>query len=94
MGIANSIISRAFRKDPRKCLLCSLRGRAFTIPDLQATFAHWPQRINPEVDRLADAVGERLDLYFPRGKIGLKMQEAGVFAWDDGNDAPISLIES
>lgn len=63
MGIVTSIISRAFRKDPRKRLLCSLRGRAFTIPDLQATFAHWPQGINPEADRLADAVDERLDLH-------------------------------
>jgi hypothetical protein len=64
MGIVASIIITVFKPNPRWRLLRSIRGGTFVIPDLEETFAHWPQDINPNVKRLTKEVDRRLALYF------------------------------
>ena len=52
----------------RQQLLGSLQGCSLYIPDLQALLEHWPQYVNPELERLQKEVIERLErceLRFP-----------------------------
>ena len=46
----------------RQQLLMSLRGHTLKIPNLQVLFNHWPQHVNPELDRLRADVDERLQM--------------------------------
>jgi hypothetical protein len=36
----------------RDRLLSRMRGSTVTIPDIQAMMSHWPQGVNPEIERL------------------------------------------
>ena len=45
----------------RQQLVNSLQGCNLYIPDLQALLEHWPQYVNPEVERLRKDVAERLE---------------------------------
>ena len=47
----------------RKKLLDSLRGRQLPIPDLERFFEHWPQYVNPNLERLRIDVDEKLRRY-------------------------------
>lgn len=47
-------------QNPRQRLLESLRGQELHVPDLQPLFKHWPQSVNPNLDRLRKDVDERL----------------------------------
>ena len=49
----------------RQQLLHSLRGQSLVIPDLRTLFDHWPQGVNPEVERLREDVESRLEMYNP-----------------------------
>ena len=49
----------------RQQLLHSLRGQSVVIPDLRTLFDHWPQGVNPEVERLREDVENRLEMYIP-----------------------------
>ncbi|KAL8963659.1 MAG: hypothetical protein Q9193_000103 [Seirophora villosa] len=50
---------------PRKQLLKSLKGRVLHIPNLQALMSHWPQYVNPELERLREDVDNTLRNLFP-----------------------------
>ena len=45
----------------RQKLLNSLQGCNLYIPDLQALLEHWPQYVNPELERLRKDIAERLE---------------------------------
>ena len=49
-------------ESPRQRLVESLHGRNLHIPDLQGLLSHWPQYVNPEIERLRQDVDERLRL--------------------------------
>lgn len=58
----------------RQQLLNSLQGGSLYIPDLQALLEHWPQYVNPELERLRKDVAERLErceMPFPSNFKGL-----------------------
>ncbi|THC87161.1 hypothetical protein EYZ11_013396 [Aspergillus tanneri] len=78
MGIVASAITAVFKPTLQQRLLRSLRGGTFVIPDLEENFAHWPQDISPDVNRLAKEVNRRLDQFFPGDKIASKLHDAGV----------------
>ena len=40
----------------------SLQGKILLIPDLQSYMQHWPQDVNPHVNRLREDVDRRLEL--------------------------------
>ena len=40
----------------------SLQGKIFLNPDLQSYVQHWPQAVNPHVNRLREDVERRLEL--------------------------------
>ncbi|RYP49954.1 hypothetical protein DL769_011021 [Monosporascus sp. CRB-8-3] len=48
------------RSLPREELLQLLRGQVLEIPDLHAIFKHWPQAVNPRLDRLRPLIPKRL----------------------------------
>ncbi|KAH9871549.1 hypothetical protein J1614_005804 [Plenodomus biglobosus] len=60
----------------RALLVESLKGTAFTIPDLEAMIAHWPASSNMHEELLRDEVHERLEGLFPPGKRLQKMMLA------------------
>ncbi|KAA6411299.1 MAG: hypothetical protein FRX48_04579 [Lasallia pustulata] len=60
----------------RQQLLHSLRGQSLVIPDLRTLFDHWPQGVNPEVERLREDVESRLEMLFPGSERLRKMKAA------------------
>ena len=44
----------------RQRLLSSLRGQTLVLPDICKFLEHWPQYINPEIERLREEVDDRL----------------------------------
>ena len=49
-----------YAESSRQQLLNSLQGCSLYIPDLQSLLEHWPQYVNPELERLQKDVAERL----------------------------------
>ena len=47
----------------RDRLLSRMRGATVTIPDIQAMMSHWPQGVNPEIERLERDSQEMLAWY-------------------------------
>ncbi|KAL9003529.1 MAG: hypothetical protein Q9188_003615 [Gyalolechia gomerana] len=81
--MASDTASTMTRKDlgletgaSRDQLLKSLQGRSLHIPDLQAPLAHWPQYINPQLERLRQDVDETLRGLFPADKRLEKIRQA------------------
>lgn len=45
---------------PRDQLLESLREQSLEIPDLRPLFQHWPQAVNPHLERLKSVIPSKL----------------------------------
>lgn len=45
-------VSSAVAEQERDHLVAYMRAAKVTIPDLQIMMSHWPQGVNPEIDRL------------------------------------------
>ncbi|KAI1275976.1 terpenoid synthase [Xylaria sp. FL0933] len=50
----------------REDLVACLRGCHVRIPDLQSLFAHWPQYIHPQTDKLEEHVQKSLKAILPK----------------------------
>ncbi|KAL9617238.1 MAG: hypothetical protein Q9160_007966 [Pyrenula sp. 1 TL-2023] len=60
----------------REELMASLEGQKALIPDLRPLLSHWPQKANPQENRLEKDVDAYLNNLFPPGKRLAKMKAA------------------
>lgn len=47
--------------EEREQLLTLMRGARVRIPDMQCLMSHWPQGVNPEIERLDEDVMKTLE---------------------------------